>query len=203
MGRTLTASSKQARELIPAGAYRAVVIGFAHIGTQTSQYGTKEQCIVTWEVQKKGQVAGQISKFYTFSFHAKSTFRQDMEAMMGRVFEDGDTLDPESLIDFSCRLSIVHEPKAGGGTRDVIASLMPLDEDDTPAKAQTNGWYYECPAGPDGFDIPSDLPEWIATRVKQSSEYTGMSEPVGAKQSDPSLPPVGSGVGVEGDEIPY
>lgn len=194
MGRTLTANNKQARELIPAGSYKAIVVGFAHVGTHTSQFGTREQCIVTWEVQKKGVVVGQISKFYGFSFHAKSSLRQDVEKMTGRAYQDGDPFDPETLIDFACRLSIVHEDKAGGTKRDAVGSLMPLDEDDTPVQSQGDSWYYECPVGPPGFDIPSDVPEWIAKKVKESAEYTGMSGPIPSKgTADPNLPPATNG----------
>jgi hypothetical protein len=176
MGRTLQASSKsssEGRELIPAGTYRAVVLGYAEIGSHEGLYGLKSQAIITWEVWKKGQPVGQISNFYTCSFDVKANLRRDVEAMLGRTFSDGDSFDPEDLLQQTCRIQVVEKAKKDGTARDAIGSIMAADEEDAAIIPKSPVFFFQLPEQPEKCPIPDEVPEWIARKIQESQEWLG------------------------------
>ncbi|MGE4197655.1 MAG: phage replication initiation protein, NGO0469 family [Phycisphaerales bacterium] len=179
MALKLKASSIEGREMTPAGTYKALLMGIFDIGTQQGQYGPKRQCVVQWELHKKGlEKPYQMSKWYGLSFNVKSKLRIDMEAMLGRTFKDGEEFDLESLLEKPCRIQVVQGSKADGSPRDEIKSLMPLDDDDAPPKAVGNTVYFEI-SGP-GCDIPSDVPKFVAEKIRSAPEWTGHAADVGS-----------------------
>ena len=186
-------------ELVPAGNYLGRIFGVYDIGTQAGGiYDPKHQIIISWELHKrKGPArngAGQtltISKFYTLSFHEKSTLRKDVEALLGQSFDDGSEFDVESLLGVSCRLQVVHGKKQNGDPRDAIGALMPLDEDDSTPTPDLDDVYFEI--RPD-HAIPDGVPKWVQKKISESLEYGG--------KKDGAARPVPAGVADDGD-IPY
>ena len=98
-------------EVISADTHNAVCVGVYDIGLQESQYGTKRQLIVLWEVDEQDEGGNKtIPKFYTASIHPKSTLRQDIISWYGRdlVEEERTGFDPQSLVGKPCMLGVIH-----------------------------------------------------------------------------------------------
>lgn len=191
MGSLRAKAEGEPRKPIPAGNYFGIICGVYDIGTQTGgQYGPKHQIIVSWELhKKKGAVRNEagvvqsISNFYGLSFSELSSLRKDVESMLGRKFtlpEAKSGYDVEELLGKPCRLQIIHDTKADGTIRDMIGTIMPLDEDDEVPNAELERVYFEIT--PDHV-IPETVPEWVAKMIRRSQEFGGgetSRSPVGA-----------------------
>jgi hypothetical protein len=176
-------SSGQARTPVPAGNYFGICIGVYDIGTQESQFGSKRQVILQFELHKKKGICRNdegkpitISKFYNLAFNEKATLRKDVESMLGRKFNDDEArvgYDIAQLLEHPVRLVVENGTKADGSVKDAIKVFMPLDEDDAPPKVESNAVVYEL--NPDA-EIPKTVPEWVAKKVNESKEMGGGSK---------------------------
>lgn len=175
-------STGEARELIPAKSYLAVVCGVYDLGTQSGgAYGAKHQILIAWELHnRKGPVRDKearvltISNFYTLSFGDKANLRRDVESMLNRRFTETEAkegYDVEDLLGIACRLQVEHGFKADNTPKDLVGSIMALDEDDEQPKPELNHVYFEI-IGP-SCDIPKEVPEWIQKIIKKSPEWLG------------------------------
>lgn len=204
-------STGEARKLIPAKSYLAIVCGVYDLGTQAGgTFGPKHQILLMWELHnRKGPVRDEegrnltISNFYTLSFGDKANLRRDVESMLNRNFSEAEAkegYDIENLIGLPCRLQVEHGFKADNTPKDLVGSIMALDEDDAPPRAELNHVYFEI-TGPD-CEIPQTVPDWINKIIKKSPEWTGHAsvKPAGttAARSEPARRP--SPIPARGDD---
>ena len=165
---------------IPKGLQKAICYGVVDIGTQTSQYGSKRQIVVMWEipahrieVERDGKMVDlprAISKRYSFSVHAKSNLGKDLDAWRGEALtaKEREGFDVHQLIGAGCLLSIVHERKADGTLYANINAILPWPEHEPapPATENPHRW----------FDlgevrvIPDWMPQWLRDVILKSDE---------------------------------
>lgn len=214
MGTLRAKDEGEPRKPIPAGNYFAIVCGVYDIGTQTGgQYGPKHQIIVQWELHKrKGPMRNEkgdvmtTSNFYGLSFGDLSNLRHDVEAMLGRKFTAAEAksgYDIEELLGKPCRLQIVHDTKADGKIKDMIGTIMPLDEDDEKPKGEVDEVYFEINLH--DLTVPSSVPEWVAKIIRRSSEFIGekAGTATGGGSSGRQTARVGVGAPMQDDDIPF
>ena len=109
--------------ILDEGGYAARIYSIVDIGIHQTNFGEKQQIIVTWELPSELSDEGlphAISMFYTLSLNDKANLRKDLEKMKGKIPPEKlssaafiDTLF-EKMLGTTCQLSIsVYENKEG------------------------------------------------------------------------------------------
>lgn len=120
----------------PAGAHRALCIGFIDLGTQQTEYqgnvSHKHQVQIRWELCDEPMDTGKlfmVVKRYNWSVNKNSTMRADLESWRGKPFEKGDFgpggFDTRKLIGAPCLLTIMHRD-SGGSIYANVTAISPL-----------------------------------------------------------------------------
>jgi len=195
------AKSHEARELIPAKRYKAMVIGVCDIGTQQFDNGAEHQIAVIWELHsKKGPALNSkgeiftVSRFYSLKFGEykgkKAKLRADVEAMYGRSFTDKEAeegIDVEQLLDLCCELQIAHVPSKKDKEKKwaEISALMSIDPEDDKPEMVSDSFYYEIDTSK---PIDSSVPKWLHKQIEKSLEWIkvhGQPKDANLKGSNP------------------
>lgn len=178
----------------PAGAHRAICIGFVDLGTQKGNYQGKvtirHQVRVRWELCDEMMENGKpftITKAYTWSMSDKSNLRKNLESWRGKPFEKADFgpegFDTKKLLGVPCLITIVHADN-NGRTYANIAGISPLPKGMERPSAAVNPLTYLA-LEPGGFDkaVFESLPDQTKEQIKLSPEYQAL---VQGKRPPPS-----------------
>ena len=74
--------------ILDEASYVARIYSVVDIGIHQTNFGEKQQIIVTWELPTEVSDEGlphAISKFYTLSLNDKANLRKDLEKMKGKI----------------------------------------------------------------------------------------------------------------------
>lgn len=188
--------------LVPEGQYNAVCVGVIDLGTQQSQWGTKKQLLLQWELpevkhvfdEDRGEEPAVISRFFTASLNEKSNLRAFLESWRSKSFTSDELkgFAIDKLLGQPCILTVVHthnsaEPKAVPKVAMKLAKGGPAVQATTPLRKFT-------------FDDPSvsdyeNQPEWIRKKIAESSEYASWISNDGQAGGEHVPPP--------DDDIPF
>lgn len=155
------------------GSHIAVCDLIADLGIQESNFGSKQQIYIRYEVpaerveyEKDGKRIESpvvIGKTYTLSMHAKANLRKDLESWRGRKFtdEEAENFDISSLLGKPCMLSIVENFK-DGKIYSNIEAISGLPKGTTKPKNENLLICY------DGSNVETlkALPEWLQKKIK-------------------------------------
>jgi hypothetical protein len=102
------------RELPPPGAHMAICAYVVDLGTQETNFGSKRQVYIGWELPDERMSDGKpfmVGRRYTFSSNAKAALRADIESWLGRPLSAADfgQLDLSTLLGMTCTLGIQHQ----------------------------------------------------------------------------------------------
>ncbi len=122
--------------ILDEASYVARIYQVVDIGIHQTNFGEKQQIIVTWELPTELNDEGlphAISKFYTLSLNDKANLRKDLEKMKGKIPQEKlssqEFIDSlfEKMLGTTCQLSIsVYENKEGYKRNGIegVAKLM-------------------------------------------------------------------------------
>jgi hypothetical protein len=170
---------KQTNAQTPDGKYFAKLIGVYDIGTQPSdRYDPNHQVILQWELHnKKGVIKSSDGKplnhsqFFTLAFginrqnKQKAKLRELVENMLGRAFTDDEAKQGYDLFELVGMSSVI---KILEGK---ITAISETDEDDPELETEQNEVCYQL--DPEE-EIPSEVPDWIAKRIRKSHEWVAV-----------------------------
>ena len=191
---------------IDPGTHHAVCYGVVDLGTQQNQlFDNKAQKVwIVWELpdvriefDKDGKhynIPRSISKIYTLSIHEKSNLGKDLVSWRGVPFNEAEKqgFDIVSILEANCLLQVVQQQK-NGKTYAQITTIAKLMKNMQKAKPENEIIQYSMEV--DGFNIPKNIPEWVAKMIHKSEEFQG-----GQRTDVPDLqdrPPVTD------DDIPF
>ena len=206
MGLTAKDSGGKDYKPAPAGTHIARCCWVIDLGTQTSDFGSRHQVLLGWELPNEllteGDRIGEpcfMSKFYTLSLHEKANLRHDLEAWRGKEFtpEELDGFDVRKLASKPCQLTIIHK-ETDGKVRARIASVASLPRGMSPdaLPAQINETRIYEIDNPDAGEF-HQLPEWVQRKINESAEVRDAGPHV-----EPE-PDYSSGYGDAGEDIPF
>lgn len=164
------------------GVYMAVCIGLVDLGEQysTAFKNYSNKCLYIWElptelVEVDGeQKPRQLSKEFTVAATSKSNLRKLIESWNGKSYSDEDFLEFDLFdqVGKSCQLNVVLNET---GEYANVESVIPIPKgfpaptsDTPPIKWNIDEWNDEAFAA---------LPEWIAEKVKKSTQYQKLHAP--------------------------
>lgn len=188
----------------PAGSHVARCCWLVDLGYQKSQFGTKHQVLIGWELPEEmieeGDRAGEpyfISSFYTVSLHEKSKLRPHLEAWRGREFteEEQNAFDLRNILDKSCLLSVTHKKKEDGTVRAQVTGVSALPRGlKCPERINPLRLYNQDQPDPEVYEA---LPEWVQKKIEEAV-------PPSERLEDPEPPPPGDEEGVPADDdLPF
>ena len=195
-------------ELVPEDQHVARCVRVIDIGTQSSDYGPKHQCIICWELPEQMQTFDAevgpepclMSKFYTLSLSEKSNLRGMLESWRGRSFteEELEGFDLKNLVGVACLLQVIHKLNAKKELRAEIGNVAKLPKGMQCPKQILPSLIFELDAsGQREFDL---IPAWQQEKVKAAAEYKSFLARLAGV-------PAESADGVQGepfsDEVPF
>ncbi len=177
-------------ELCPHGAIPGNVVAFLDLGTQRDNYQGKIQInrkvalvyeIWNAAVRKQNGESFFFVQIYNFpsKFSKQSKLRIDLEAVLGRSFQEGEDLDITVVLGQPCTIAVVHTPGTDkNGKPTVYANLdgigpVPFGVRPT-ASVRPVLWYHEMatpfPSGPQYGWFPRSYANDLESIWKQSDE---------------------------------
>lgn len=167
---------------VEAGAWRAICVGYADLGTQTSTYQgeTKEgrKVMLFWDIpDQRVEIEGEslprrISARYGLSLHEKANFRKVMDGWFGSLSREQLTgFDLDQLIGKACLLNVIHEKKDDGRVFAKVAGVSPLPKGMQTPVQETPAIKYQIEDETTGdFVVPTNLPRWVQVIISESYE---------------------------------
>lgn len=152
MGLTVSDSSNNSYEQVPAGTYVARCNKIIDLGIQESPWGDKDQVLVVWVLAEEG-ASGKpltINKTYTKSLNQKSNLFKDLCAWRGKEFtaQELASFSLETILDKPCMINVITKTSGKGKEYAVVSSVSGLPKGmDAPSLTEA----------PMSFDIETDL----------------------------------------------
>lgn len=159
----------------PADVHNAVCIGVYDLGTQQTNFGSKRQLLILWELdsQKDSGHNYVVSRKYGMSLHQKAEFRKLLESWAGRKVtpeEEQNGFDASTLAGKPCAVQIIHN-ESNGNTYANVGAVTKLMKGMTALKPENPIVSYSF--DDHGKNIPDGTPEWVAKQIKLSAEWQG------------------------------
>lgn len=171
-------------EPVSEGIHMAVCVGVIDLGEQYSKMydNTQHRVLLSFEVQDEStNIDGEeknrlISKEYTVSLGDKATLRKDLEAWRGKKFTDEELqgFDLKKILGKPCQVQVLHTDKQGKKYAN-ISSIVSVPKGMQIQKPQTELTCFDF----DDTDFEeklSKLPEWVRTKIADSTTYKAMQE---------------------------
>ena len=174
-------------EPISEGTHLAVCDKVIDMGEQvgSEKFGSKvaHQVYIGWQVTDEGDSVKYIGKRYNLSTDKKSTLRKDLEAWLGKTFNEGDEFSSGEILGKGCQLVITHIKTDQGKVFDRVNSVMGLPK----------GMKVAAPAELVDFDLNENtwealdprIPTRIADAIKEGITYKQFAQP----EANTILPP--------------
>lgn len=193
---------------VPAGFYQAVCYSIVDLGSvmNTKFQNWQRKVLITFEIpsvrieiERDGQKMDMprvISKQYTANLSPKGYLRKDLESWRGRPFTDEELqgFELSKLLGANCQIQVMHN-KSNGNVYANISAIVNVGKDQKRLIAE-NPLVHYC-IDENREEIPSEIPEWLANKIKESPEYKSLSTPDGpGEEDDGHLPPIE-------DDIPF
>lgn len=167
---------------IDAGAWPAVCVGYADLGTQRSDFGGKiserQKVMLFWDIPElRIDVAGEslprrISGRYSLSLFERSSFRKMLDAWLGKLTREQEAaFDLDNLIGRPCLLNVTHKVKSDGKVFSSVQSVMMLPRGMQRPGLESTPIRYSTLDERGNFVHPTGLPDWIVAIIKESYEY--------------------------------
>jgi hypothetical protein len=174
--------NSQGFEPVAEGVHIARCIGLIDLGMQYSEKfdKTAHKALIMWELpdetyEQDGETKCRVlSKEYTMSLHEKSSLTKVLEAWRGKKFTEEELagFDLNNILGKGCQVQIIHTKK-GENTYSNIAAIMGMPK----------GMKVDAPKTTIVFDLDdpkaiiqmSTLPEWIQTKIKESTTWKELS----------------------------
>lgn len=169
-------------EIPPAGGpYVAICTRFIDLGTQFSEAYNKtaHKIMIGWELADMADSQNrpfQIAKRYTFSMHAKSQLRRDLEAWRGTPFQDKDFgpngFNCSKLLGKGCQMIIAHsEGQQADRVYANVGAIMAMGRGMVTPEPVSPLEYLALT--PDEFDqaVYGGLSDGLKRIIEQSPEY--------------------------------
>ena len=170
--RATTNQSSGEFPVLDEGGYVARVYSIVDIGVHQTNFGAKQQVVVTWELPTELGTDGLpycISKFYTLSLHEKASLRKAIESMKGKIPDD--KLTDQKFVDglfqktlgTPCQLSISQYENKEGYMRNGIEAIGKLIKGTAVPEAVNEPVLLDL----DNFkqEAFDKVPEWIQGKV--------------------------------------
>jgi hypothetical protein len=179
---SLTAKPGSSIDPIDAGNHHGVCVAVIDLGTQYSEMFNKSQpkIMLTWELldfpilDEHGNPDATkgfrlISKEYTAILHEKANLYGDLVSWRGRDFtqEELEGFNVKAVLGANCLVNVVRATK-GSKTYSNVAAVAKLPKGMT-SKPGTYQLLYDMDESI--LPIPEGVPDWIKTKIEQSSEY--------------------------------
>lgn len=163
----------------PEGIHLASCIGVFDLGLQRTNFGNKSQVCLLFEteVTRDNGERMTISIKFAPSLHEKATFRKMLESWSGKKVTpqmEKEGFDCMKLLGKPCQLQVIHHDSAGKIYAN-IQSILPLGKGQTsltPSKELMSFSFADH-----GKNIPANVPQWVADKIKQSINWQGGIEP--------------------------
>lgn len=174
----------------PPGTHPAICYRFIDLGTQQTKFNgeakTARKVMLSWEItdpelRTEDGHAFTISQRYTWSMHEKATLRKTLEAWRGTPFVKTD-FGPEGfnvtkLIGVGCLLSILHEPKEGGGVYANISAVMKLPRGMSAGALTSPTAFLSLDEADFDREVFNSLSDKLQETIKASPEYAFLMRP--------------------------
>lgn len=168
---------------VEAGTWPAICPGYADLGTQVSQFGSKRKVMIFWdipdqriEVERQGRMVSlprRISRRFTLSLGKRASLRSMLEGWRGKAFtkEELDGFDLSKIVGAPCLLNVTHDSGEGGQVYANVAGVMALPRS-MPAPVLENDRFEYMAIREDGSFIPppETLAEWVRNIIAESEE---------------------------------
>lgn len=178
---SLTVSNKGGGNyhLIDAGMHPARCYAVVDLGQQESQFGTKQQIVIMWELveekhvfsEEKGEENAVLSKFFTASLNEKANLTAALQSWRGRSFTEEELkgFELRNVVGAPCLLNVIHKTNQAGETRANVNGVSPSMRGQEIAKGDLKHVYYEIEdlVGGD-YD---KLPQWVKLKINDSHEF--------------------------------
>lgn len=174
----------------PAGTHPAICYRFIDLGTQQSKFNNEtksaRKVMLSWEItdpelRTEDGHPFTISQRYTWSMHEKATLRKTLEAWRGTAFVKSDFgpngFTVKKLIGVGCLLSIIHEPKEGGGVYANIGAVMKLPKGMDAGILFNPTAFLSLDEGEFDREVFNALSDKLQETIKNSPEYGYLSRP--------------------------
>lgn len=180
----------------PEGTLIGVCYRALDLGTQETTYmgAIKRQhlILISWELPEERMNDGRpfsISRRYTYSSHAKSNLRKDLENWRGQKFTDADfgEFDLGRLLGVGCLLNIVHEEK-GENLYANITAIMRLPRGTKTPAVENDMIVFSLSDRPFNHVSWGKLGERLQETIKKSPEYKAAIEGRDPNETDDGTP---------------
>jgi hypothetical protein len=195
----LYASAKGERKIepIPQDLYQVVCCWVIDLGTHidTKYNKTRRMVQIGWEipeVKRKFTKDGKeieenaiISKRYSLGLSEKSTLYKDLKSWRGVPFtaDELKKFNVAKLIGANALVQVVHEPSRKDPSKVYanLGSILPIKKGSNSVKFEPTdgGLFWSIPAQKDPsfkFRIPSNIPKFIADKIRESAEFTNYGD---------------------------
>jgi hypothetical protein len=158
--------TRKERELPPSGMQFAVCYGVVELGTQPTNYGSKPQIQLQFELIEKTAANGKpltLFRRYTMSADPRSTLRQDLESWVGRTLTDEELgrLDLAQFLGATVLLNIRHEARGDKTYANITAVLPPPEGRERRARPLSPIVEFSLQQRPFDEDGYERLPDWL------------------------------------------
>lgn len=174
----------------PAGTHPAICYRFIDLGTQTTKFNNEEKkarkVMISWEItdpelRMEDGHPFTISQRYTWSMHEKATLRKTLEAWRGTPFVKTDFgpngFNVKKLIGVGCLLSILHEPRDGGGVYANINGVMKLPKGMEPGTLFNATAFLSLDEADFDRNVFNSLSDKLQETIKSTPEWAFLSRP--------------------------
>lgn len=171
----------------PAGTHPAICYRFIDLGTQTTNFDKRQRKVMlSWEItdpelRTEDGKPFTVSQRYTWSMHEKATLRKTLEAWRGTPFIKTDFgpdgFSVRKLIGIGCLLSILHEPREGGGVYANINGVMKLPKGMEPGKLESPTAFLSLDEADFDREVFNGLSDKLQETIKASPEYGFLTRP--------------------------
>lgn len=192
---SLTVSEGGTFTLAPAGTHVAICIGCVDLGTQPTSFKdaagnpkTAKKVRIMWELcDERRTDNGQLlttGASYTAGLNEKASLRKQLESWRGRPFTQAELekFDLVNIVGKPCQLTIIHEPKPAGGTRDKISGITPLHKSMMAPKQVNPSVIFDIDKWDDAVyaKLPAFLQGWIALSPEARAKRPNLVHPGGS-----------------------
>lgn len=165
-------ASASAKILAPEGMHNARIVRFLELGTQSTDWGDKFQCMISAELVDESAVFNEENGEQNFVVHRRFNRSLKPRSDMGKVVRAvlGDELDEEiemdDILDGACQVKIKHSKD--GKYANWISTEQPPKGKVAKSESDVCSLYLDENFDQDVFD---ELPDWLQDIIKESDEY--------------------------------
>jgi hypothetical protein len=193
-------------EKVPLGSHVARCIAVIDLGTRVSQFGSKRDCMIRWELPTEAMETSRdgdvftVGAFYSQSLSEKANLRAMLKSWRGRDFtpEELQGFDPKKMIGAPCLVNIIEKKNAKGDVNHVVGAVSPVPKGLAIPPLINKTVFLSLE--PDQFDASAmdQLSEKQQAMVKESPEWKALQNGTAVQSQY-----VAQGTGVDDSDVPF